>query len=164
MCLASNLRQLTYLRITIQMITRTTSSPKCCVQMCLRSAVYCTQLNTSLVSSLSVFYCCLSTALWVPLSYVHPPLSRGTFDTASGKEMKNPWKLLRSLKNLWKPLGNSWNQSSFFEVLALGSEFVEIKCSKRRKVFKYLLVRHFHHHIDSAFQLVLAIGEVDDKK
>ena len=29
---------------------------------------------------------------------------------------------------------------------------------------KYLLVRHFHHHIHSAFQLVLAIGEVDDKE
>ena len=29
---------------------------------------------------------------------------------------------------------------------------------------KYLLVRHFHHHIDCAFELVLAVGEVDDKE
>ena len=36
---------------------------------------------------------------------------------------------------------------------------------QRRNFFsKSLSVRHIHHHIHSAFQLLLAVGEVDDKE
>ena len=58
-------RQLTFLTITIPMITRTTSSPKCCVQMCLRSRCQ-TQLNTFLVWTLFFFYCCPSSDIYLP--------------------------------------------------------------------------------------------------
>ena len=101
-------RQLTFLTLTIPMITRTTSSPKCCVQMCLRSRCQ-TQLNTFLVWTLFFFYCCPSSDIYLPclISIHHSVRVLLTLTRARKSKILGNcrifWKLMESLKILWKP-------------------------------------------------------------